>query len=121
MFWLGWLEWDENFSSESIDEQEFQQVISLKCDGVNPRDNFVPVLADYERITGLKETNPNASTITGSCCTASMPLMRETVKNTESKTPWELHGSCSLRGMLTSSKTGRNCEVLTPSFRRGIS
>ena len=30
------------------------------------RDAFVRVMEEYERITGLKETNPNASIITGS-------------------------------------------------------
>jgi hypothetical protein len=43
-----------------LSEKEFQQVTSLRQRGGDPRDSFDPVLAEYERITGFKETNPNA-------------------------------------------------------------
>jgi hypothetical protein len=43
-----------------LDEREFQQVTSLGGKGMRLRDAFVPVMEEYERITGLKETNPNA-------------------------------------------------------------
>ena len=43
-----------------LDEREYQQVTSLRGKGMRLRDAFVPVMEEYERITGLKETNPNA-------------------------------------------------------------
>ena len=43
-----------------LDEREFQQIISLRGKGVRLKDAFVPVIAEYERITGFRETNPNA-------------------------------------------------------------
>jgi hypothetical protein len=36
------------------------RITSLRIKGVRASDSFEPVLAEYERITGLKETNPNA-------------------------------------------------------------
>ena len=42
-----------------LDEQEYQQVTSCRGKGMSLRDSFVPVMADYERITGYVETNPN--------------------------------------------------------------
>ncbi len=38
-----------------LDEREFQQVTSLRGKGMRLRDAFVPVMEEYERITGLKE------------------------------------------------------------------
>ena len=43
-----------------LTEQEFEGVASLRLKRVRARDSFGPVLQEYERITGLKETNPNA-------------------------------------------------------------
>lgn len=43
-----------------LSEKEFEQVTSLRQRGADLRDSFGPVLAEYERITGFKETNPNA-------------------------------------------------------------
>jgi hypothetical protein len=43
-----------------LTEQEFEQVTSLRLKGVRLRDAFGPVVAEYERITGLRETSPNA-------------------------------------------------------------
>jgi hypothetical protein len=43
-----------------LTEQEFEQVTSLRSKSVGASDCFGPVLAEYDRITGLKETNPNA-------------------------------------------------------------
>jgi hypothetical protein len=43
-----------------LTEQEFEEVTSLRLKDVGASDSFGPVLAEYERITGLKETNPNA-------------------------------------------------------------
>jgi len=43
-----------------LTEQEFERVTSLRLKGIRASDSFGPVLAEYERITGLKETNPNA-------------------------------------------------------------
>jgi hypothetical protein len=43
-----------------LSEKEFQHVTSLRQRGGDPRAAFDPVLAEYERITGYKETNPDA-------------------------------------------------------------
>jgi len=43
-----------------LDEQEFVRVTSQEIKGVPLKDRFVPMLAEYERITGFRETNPNA-------------------------------------------------------------
>ena len=43
-----------------LHEREFLQVTSLRGKGMRLRDAFVRVMEEYERITGLKETNPNA-------------------------------------------------------------
>ena len=43
-----------------LSEEEFGQVTSLRRRGADLRDSFGPVLEEYERITGFKETNPNA-------------------------------------------------------------
>jgi hypothetical protein len=49
-----------------LDDDEFRQVMSLlPTQDIIPegrdslRARFVPMLAEYERITGLRETNPN--------------------------------------------------------------
>jgi hypothetical protein len=41
-----------------LDDEEYRQVISLRGEGGAER--FAPMLAEYERITGFRETNPNA-------------------------------------------------------------
>ena len=46
-----------------LDDDEYRQVISLRPigkGGESLRAMFTPMLAEYERITGLGETNPNA-------------------------------------------------------------
>jgi len=43
-----------------LDEQEYLRVTSSRAKGVSLRDSLVPVMAEYERVTGYKETNPNA-------------------------------------------------------------
>ena len=44
-----------------LDDQEFQTVMTRRQKGgITPREEFLPVLAEYERTTGLRETNPNA-------------------------------------------------------------
>ena len=46
-----------------LDEDEYHQVISLRgtgADGSLQERIFGPVLAEYERITGFRESNPNA-------------------------------------------------------------
>jgi hypothetical protein len=43
-----------------LTNQEFEQVTSLRIKGVRSSDSFGPVVAEYERITGLREPNPNA-------------------------------------------------------------
>jgi hypothetical protein len=43
-----------------LTEQEFERVTSLRVEGVRASDSLGPVVAEYERITGLRETNPNA-------------------------------------------------------------
>jgi hypothetical protein len=43
-----------------LTEQEFEQVTSLRLKGVGLSDSFGNVVAEYERRTGLRETNPNA-------------------------------------------------------------
>jgi hypothetical protein len=43
-----------------LTEQEFEGVTSLRLKGVRASDSSGPVLEENERITGLKETNPNA-------------------------------------------------------------
>jgi hypothetical protein len=43
-----------------LSEEEFERVASLRQRRSDLRASFGPVLAEYERITGFKETNPNA-------------------------------------------------------------
>ena len=43
-----------------LDEEEYRRVTSLKAPGIKPADMFAPMLAEYELITGFRETNPNA-------------------------------------------------------------
>jgi hypothetical protein len=42
-----------------LTERELEQVTSLRVKG-RTSDSFGPVVAEYERISGLRETNPNA-------------------------------------------------------------
>ena len=45
-----------------LDDEEFRRVTSLRpmSFGKNLREAMAPVLDEYERITGVRETNPNA-------------------------------------------------------------
>ena len=47
-----------------LDDDEYRQVMSLlpvrKGNGESLQAMFGPMLAEYERITGFRETNPNA-------------------------------------------------------------
>ena len=43
-----------------LDELEYQQVTSVRVGGMALKDGLLPVIAEYERVTGYKETNPNA-------------------------------------------------------------
>jgi hypothetical protein len=46
-----------------LDDDEYRQVMSFRQvveGGDNLQAKFAPMLAAYERITGLRETNPNA-------------------------------------------------------------
>jgi len=45
-----------------LDDEEFQLVTAKQVIGpdVDVRQRFEPFLAEYERLTGVKETNPNA-------------------------------------------------------------
>jgi hypothetical protein len=44
-----------------LDDDEFSQVLSKQdLTKHNPRERFANSLAEYERITGFRETNPNA-------------------------------------------------------------
>jgi hypothetical protein len=42
-----------------LDDDEYRQVISLR--GKGSQESFALMLAEYERITGFRETNPNAT------------------------------------------------------------
>jgi len=52
--------WRGKAEMPMLDEQEYQQVTSSRRKGVSLRDSLVPVRAEYQRITGYAETNPNA-------------------------------------------------------------
>jgi hypothetical protein len=46
-----------------LDDDEYRQVMSFRDvfgGGGNLQEKFAPMLAEYERITGCRETNPNA-------------------------------------------------------------
>ena len=43
-----------------LDELEYQQITSLRVGGRTLKDGLLPVIAEYERVTGYKETNPHA-------------------------------------------------------------
>jgi hypothetical protein len=43
-----------------LDESEFQRVMAIRASDVGMRQSLEHVLAEYERITGMKETNPAA-------------------------------------------------------------
>ena len=49
-----------------LDDTEFERVMALRGTGTGDlwERQFGPVLREYERITGFRETNHNASTIT---------------------------------------------------------
>jgi hypothetical protein len=75
-----------------LTEQEFEHVTSLRSKGVRASDSFGAVLEEYERITGLKETNPNAiyhhrlSLYGPPCQFCGKPL-----RNPTSEALWDLH------------------------------
>ena len=43
-----------------LNEEEYRHVTSLRAPDIKPIEVFTPMLAEYERITGLHLTNPNA-------------------------------------------------------------
>jgi len=47
-----------------LDDDEYRQVLALRPTGKGGSESlnamFIPMLAEYERITGFRETNPNA-------------------------------------------------------------
>jgi hypothetical protein len=43
-----------------LNEEEYEAVVSRRLNHGSLKEQLAPVLAEYERITGMHETNPNA-------------------------------------------------------------
>jgi len=78
-----------------LDDEEFKRVSSFRKTGSwndHRESMFGPVLGEYERITGFRETNPNAiydhvlSMYGPPCAKCGKPL------RTESKDMWGMYG-----------------------------
>jgi hypothetical protein len=50
--------WRCKIEGAMLDDEEYRRVISLRGEGRAER--FSPMLAEFERIAGFRETNPNA-------------------------------------------------------------